>query len=174
MVAYESSMKLQKFLGTPNLSAMHKGDDAGWGIAESLHVQVTDALRCWLEKQEYISVSLDEATDNSRMQWCCMHVYGVSSTWERESRLLGFKQVIGSATAENITSIGLKALCSLMSPEKAMRMLVMIACDGASVMQGDKSGVVKRYETDHAVAGDGDGDGDGDDVPMFHDCTEDI
>lgn len=147
MTAYVAQRDLLLFAGTPNFSSMHWSYGSGWLIAEALERQYLIELEKLLAAQEVMAFSCDESTDVSTSSRLSLTLY-IERGWQRESYLLAFPKILGSANAENLTSLIIQELSRRtgLSVEQLAARLIMFAADGASVLQGQFNGVIKRVK----------------------------
>jgi hypothetical protein len=154
MLAYEEIQPLMKFLQTPHVHSMHRSDNAGWEIAESLAAVVRDEQKKVLASAQFLSISMDESTDvSSKGQMCC-HVYYMDTTsWQRVSMFMGLGRVEGGPSAENLHKVVRVTLAKHtgLSAQQLAHRVVMAASDGCNVMMGEHNGVLIN-SCDHHIS----------------------
>jgi len=151
MVAYEQQRELNEENGLPNLAAMHWSDNAGWDIAESLDLVVQSKAVEFILNARFLSFSLDESTDVSHQSRMVLHIYALRD-WQRIPVFVGLPRVLGSPDAANLTDLAINTLKDRlkMTDQHLSSKTVMVACDGASVLQGRVNGLVQRVRQDVA------------------------
>ena len=148
MLAYEESKELLEFLNAPNVQQRLWSARSGWRMAQNLHeVLIKHTSATILAAQSPISISADESTSAAGEGRLAVHAYHVSN-WERVAGLVGLPQITSAPNAEYISSLILQGVLTLLSitAYQLACILVMIAADGASVMQGILTGVIVRLQ----------------------------
>lgn len=76
-----------------------------------------------------------------------VHLY-YTENWAQKSVLAGLPVIIGAPNAANLTSLLLETVGNFgdLSNEQLARKVVMMAADGASVLQGHLNGVIVRVQ----------------------------
>ncbi|KAG2433625.1 hypothetical protein HYH02_012554 [Chlamydomonas schloesseri] len=151
MTDFEATHELMQVLKVPDIPARHWNDNAAWLLAEALEEAVLDMLRERVKKAEFIGISLDEATDVSNKSWMCVHVYFMDG-WHREAAFVDLVELTEAPDAKYLARVLLSTLRARLglSARDLARMVVGIGADGAGVMAGEHSGVLRRM-TDGAT-----------------------
>lgn len=107
-----------------------------------------------LKAARFFSVSMDEVTDNSGLQWLGVHVYYVDTVaWERKVIFVKLQQLGVSTTADVLTDtlIGVLTDTLCLTTDEIASKLVNFSCDGAAVLQGEKTGVKTQVGVTHTA-----------------------
>ena len=116
--------------------------DVWVGMAEVLDQVLLKATRDRVQAKQLIAFSLDDSTDCAQHSCMVLHVYFLED-WHRESMLVALPCVEGPPTTENLISHALHTLEHRLGLTAAQlsQCVVMVAADGASVLQGKSSGL---------------------------------
>ena len=146
MNEYTTKPALLRFNNTPRIPSKHWSENSGWGMAEVLADVIVEHQKEVAAKSAFVSTSLDEVTDRAGQQRLCTHIYVVDESFQRTPIFLSLDQVQGCPNAKNITDMLLENICTYsgLTHEQLAERLVCVACDGASVMSGELSGVARR------------------------------
>ena len=147
MTAYVEQGALFAFLRNANYTPMHWTTFSGWQIAESMETVYVQELAKFIASAEYVAASCDESTDVATTPRMCITIY-IERNWQREAYLLALPEVAGSPDAETLFALLVDSLLKYTSLSRAQlaSRWVMFAADGASVLQGEFSGVTARVK----------------------------
>ncbi|MCO5598189.1 hypothetical protein L7F22_052281 [Adiantum nelumboides] len=148
---FPQNQHLYAFLGVPSLPTKHWSVTSGWEMAECMDDLFQDRVRRDVHASSFLALSLDEVTTNDNTQWMAMHVYIVKN-YRREVKYLCLSKIDGSSNAENLLCLvieNLKVFGGIESTNLGGR-LMCVGCDGASVLQGNRAGLIIRLTLEHA------------------------
>lgn len=93
----------------------------------------------------FLAFSLDESTDTGHHSRMVLHIYFVRD-WKRVCIFVGIPRVQGAPNAAVLTDLAVSTLHDrlAMSAQQLRDRLVMVAADGAAVLQGLHSGLIMR------------------------------
>jgi hypothetical protein len=114
-------------------------------------LQVNDGIKQKIQDARFIAVSYDEVTMVDHLSYVSIHAY-IMENWTRAPLLIACKQVIGGATANNLTKMILTALEEAGGMDKIANRtnLISFGADGVSVFQGCRTGVATQLRMKHA------------------------
>ncbi|KAG2497552.1 hypothetical protein HYH03_004299 [Edaphochlamys debaryana] len=129
----------------PDIPDWHWTDDSGWLLAESLNDALVVELQARVKRSEFISISLDDSTDISNKSFLAVHVYFMNG-WEREAVFVDLAELREAPDAAYLSRILLSTLRSRLglSARELASKTVGIGADGAGVMSGERTGVLRR------------------------------
>lgn len=151
MLDYEAQKSVYQLLEVQRCPRKHWSDNAGWEIVECMDSILKKNIVEKIQRANYFSVSLDEVTANDLTQWLGMHIYVVVNC-ERVPLYLCMQKFDNSSNANVITEMVIRALHTHggLSREDIAKKCVCVGCDGASVLQGCRSGVCMQLELSYA------------------------
>lgn len=105
-----------------------------------------------LRAAEFLSFSLDEATDISVSSLMAIHGYLVNSNFEREVVLVEIPQIKDAPNAQTLLRVFSSSIlsCSGLGAAELANKVVARGSDGAPVLQGVDNGVLKAFTMDFA------------------------
>ena len=145
---YEDIQQLLTVLSVENLPSMHWSDSSGWSMVESMDRMVVNKTRELMAGAVAISWSADEVTSIGAVGLLGVHVYCLSPEWTRKQMFCSLPKLTAAPDAEHLSKLVLDALgqvCGLSRVDIA-RKVVCGAGDGASVMLGEHTGVLRRIQ----------------------------
>lgn len=145
MLSYERTPTFLRFINTPDVQRDLWSARSGWRIAEALDRVYCDAVAERVRQSRTLSITCDESTTDAGESRMSVHVNYVQA-YERHTVLAGLPVIEGAPDAATLTALLLLTLTTFLGlscVELAAR-IVMMAADGASVLQGGLSGVIRR------------------------------
>lgn len=154
MTDVEKDAEFILHLEMEGFSKSHTTDSSAWVIAESIEKSEVLQLAAMVKEAEFIGVSIDESDSVSHREYLSIEIYFIGHaqlTIERRHAFLSVAHVT-DLSASGLTATVIAALKSELSLSDAdlQRKLVIFAADGASVMQGDVTGVGRQLQEYHA------------------------
>lgn len=151
MVEYESRAALYKLLNVPDMPGAHWCDNSGWLMAGYMYKQVIEEMRRLIGAARYLAVTVDEVTAVDNSSYLSVHAYIVQD-WVRVPLLVSLQRVECTPNAENLTSLIMEAVANGggLDSEMIAKKLLSFGADGASALQGQRSGVTMQIKEKHA------------------------
>jgi hypothetical protein len=114
-------------------------------------VQVKDGIKKKIQDARFIAVSCDEVTTVDHGSYVSIHAY-IMENWTKVPLLIACKQVLGGATANNLTKVISTALEDAGGMDKIANRtkLISFGANGVSVFQGCRTGVATQLKMKHA------------------------
>lgn len=124
-----------------SVNAHHRHNSLPWIFATQVY---KEDLRSWFKSAFAMATSLDEVTAGGAFMG--ITVYRINKRWQREAHHLALAQLTEAPNAKYLTKTLIDTIVAItgLSLEEVRAKLVNISCDGASVLQGKKSGVVTQ------------------------------
>ncbi|KAG1666045.1 hypothetical protein FOA52_006919 [Chlamydomonas sp. UWO 241] len=154
MTAYEQEKAVfkglvdAKVINQDYMSSANWSDDAGWELVSYMARHVAKLELARVRGAAFFAVSGDEATSRDKLSYFSLTAY-IMVNWERVPAVLDVPRIDDAPNAETLTEMLIKAIGLAGIDADAMReRLMSVAFDGASVMQGEFSGVATRVRTE--------------------------
>lgn len=143
MLEYQQRGEEHCIAQNPHYSRHHWSVQASWQLAEAVDEVVVDHVKGILSSAEFMALSCDETTDNSKVSQMTLHVYVVTE-WQRRNLLISLAPTPMPANADNLRQHLISVLCKFtsLSEEQLASRLVAIGTDGAAVLAGKHNGMV--------------------------------
>jgi len=151
MMEFESRQSLYKLLQVPDLPAAHWCDNSGWVMATYMYKQVMEETKRLISAARFVAVTVDEVTAVDNSSWLSVHAYIVQD-WIRIPLLISLQRVECSPTAENLTEliVGSVSAGGGLDAEGIATKVLSFGADGASALQGNRTGVTLQLKEKHA------------------------
>lgn len=146
MLLYEELQDLFKHIKMPGM-LRHRSDTAGWEMATALDQVLQARVEELVSSASFLAFSLDESMDAGHHSRMVLHIYFVRD-WQRVCIFVAIPRVKGAPSAAALTDLAVSTLLGRlgMSAQELRDRLVMVAADGAAVLQGVHSGLIKRVQ----------------------------
>lgn len=148
MLAYEQQYELLKALELPNLgtglgSRSGWSDSTGWTLCEAISEVTRESQAATVQSSPYVAASMDESCG-----LMSIHCYVVMPGFQRKHVFVGLPKIQGKPNADNLRKLFLSTLREKvgLTADIIKHRLVCIAADGASVLQGELSGLITRIK----------------------------
>ena len=152
MTDYEKTGPFLKKNGMPNMPKGHWGDNSGWELTEAMGQVFKTSAAAEIEFVNFFTMTMDEVTMTvSKSHMMGIHLYYVKD-WVRVVVFVGLAEIKKSPNAPYLVKIALKTLKDNlnMDLQRLGEACVGATMDGASVLQGEKSGFIVRLQANVA------------------------
>lgn len=139
--------RLLRISGHPHYRDTHWTTYSAGEFIDAIDATLRTAMILLFANIAVLAISIDEVTTINRQSRMSIHFYYVKD-WQRQHCFIALPRIHGSPNAANLVEVLLTAIFRVLQLTRSMLAgrVVMLACDGASVLQGEFSGVVARLK----------------------------
>lgn len=147
LVEYQQRGDEHRIAQNQHYAEHHWSETSAWQFSSAIDQTVVHAMKDIISKSEFLALSCDETTDRGKTSQMCIHIYAVSG-WKRKSLLISLAPTPLPANAANLSSHMVSSLCHFTGLNKVelAKRVVAIGTDGAAVLVGEHSGMVRRLQ----------------------------
>lgn len=140
--------RLLRITGHPHYRNTHWTTFSVAQFLDAVDATLVAAMVVLFANVAVLAISIDEVTTISHQSRLSIHFYYVKN-WARQHCFIALPRIHGSPNAANIVAVLLAAILRVLQLTQLdlARKVMMLACDGASVLQGELSGVVTRLKS---------------------------